>query len=77
MPYSKGWKVQIDGKNEKIYQINDLYMGIVLDQGKHQIVFKYETLGLRVGAIISILSLILIILLYFIKYKKSVQKYKK
>ncbi len=69
--------MQIDGKNEKIYQINDLYMGIVLDQGKHQIVFKYETLGLRVGAIISILSLILIILLYFIKYKKSVQKYKK
>lgn len=42
-----GWKAFIDGKETKIYRVNGLLRGIVVDAGSHQVEFKYEPSSLK------------------------------
>ncbi|MDE7272614.1 MAG: YfhO family protein [Lachnospiraceae bacterium] len=60
VPYSKGWHAEIDGKPAKIYKMNDMFMGVEIGQGKHLLVFKYCTEGLKCGVSISLMTLIII-----------------
>lgn len=57
IPYTKGWTAYVDGKKTPIYQTNYMYSGIVLDTGEHHVLMKYETAGLKLGVIISIISI--------------------
>ncbi|MDE6365373.1 MAG: YfhO family protein, partial [Lachnospiraceae bacterium] len=68
VPYSKGWSAYVDGKRVKIYQINDMFMGIELPKGVHHIEFCYFTYGLKAGLFIT-LTTVLIILFVFVKNK--------
>ncbi len=60
-PYSIGWHAKIDGKNVDIYRVNDLFIGIDVVAGEHNIEFHYITPGIRAGAAISALSIIIIV----------------
>lgn len=68
VPFSKGWKARVDGKETKIYHINDMFMGIEIPKGTHHIVMDYFTYGLKIGMFIS-LSALLIILFVAVKNK--------
>jgi hypothetical protein len=57
-----GWKVEVDGQAEKIYQANYFYRGVKLGPGSHQIKFSYEPVGLRMGATISGATFVLLLL---------------
>lgn len=57
LPHTQGWSAYIDGKETKIYTANDLFMGINLPAGNHNIEFRYITPGLKTGALLSLLSL--------------------
>lgn len=61
VPYSRGWSAYVDGEKVKIYQMNDMFMGIEVSEGKHQIVFCYFTYGLKTGLVISISALLIIL----------------
>ena len=54
IPYEKGWKAYVDGKEQQIIKTNYMYSGIVLSQGQHEIKLVYHTPGLRIGLIISL-----------------------
>lgn len=56
IPYSKGWKAQVDGRETKIYKANGMYMGIPVKKGTHKITLSYVTPGIRAGAILSVLG---------------------
>ena len=58
-----GWKVEVDGKPEKIYQANHFYRGVKLGPGNHRSEFSYEPIGLRIGFTISGMTFILLICL--------------
>ena len=58
MPYSDGWKVYIDGQLSNLYQANIQYMGVILDEGVHEVEFRYETPLLKAGAIVSLCGVI-------------------
>lgn len=62
IPFSKGWTAKIDGKKQELVKVNGVLTGIVLDPGSHNIELKYITPGFILGACISIVSLILVIL---------------
>lgn len=53
IPYSKGWTALVDGKKTKIYKTNGMYMGVMVEKGKHQIELHYVTPGIRIGAVLS------------------------
>ena len=60
LPYSDGWKAYVDGKETQIQKCNGMWIGVNVDKGKHQIVLKYRTPGLKEGIAISMLGLILL-----------------
>jgi hypothetical protein len=66
-----GWKVEVDGVPERIYQANHFYRGVKLKSGTHQIEFSYEPVGLRMGVIISGVALTLLLILFFKPFRRT------
>lgn len=58
VPYSKGWKAYVDGKEVEVIQSDTAYMSLKLDAGKHDIVMKYSTPFLGVGVIFMLLGVV-------------------
>ena len=63
LPYSKGWSCTIDGEKTHISKANYSFMAVFVPTGEHNIVFSYVTPGIIGGAIVSLLSLIILIVL--------------
>ncbi len=55
--YYPGWEVFVDGKKDKIFKANFTLRGVYLSQGKHAVVFKYNPVSFKIGAVISLISL--------------------
>ncbi|MBI5465533.1 YfhO family protein [Candidatus Gottesmanbacteria bacterium] len=53
-----GWKAKVDGKETKIYRADYTFRALVIPEGNHEIVFTYESLSFKYGAIISALGLL-------------------
>ncbi|NLL63562.1 MAG: YfhO family protein [Ruminococcaceae bacterium] len=70
--YDNSWKVYVDGKkldDSKIYAIADALIAIDIPKGTHEVTFKYQAKGLIPGAIISGVSLLILIALFAIQRK--------
>jgi hypothetical protein len=52
-----GWRAYVDGKAANIIAANYLFRGVLLPAGHHQVDFKYQPNSLRLGLLISSLSL--------------------
>ncbi|MCR5700809.1 MAG: YfhO family protein [Lachnospiraceae bacterium] len=63
IPYSSGWKAELDGRQTEITRCNSMWMGLKCDKGKHQIKLRYHTPGMKAGVILSVVGLFLLILL--------------
>lgn len=70
VPYANGWHAKIDGEETPIYPANDLFMGIEVPRGEHKIELYYETPYSKAGALISIISLLLLIF-FIVKLKRK------
>ena len=55
VPYSRGWSAYIDGNKETIINSGGMML-IKVPTGRHDIVFRYQTPGFKVGMIITIIS---------------------
>lgn len=71
VPYDKGWKVYVDGKEEKLYPIFDAMSAVNLTAGEHEIEMRYSPRGFVPGICISIVSLAALVMLYILERKKS------
>ena len=74
IPYDRGWNVYIDGKkvdDENIIKIANALIGIKVDEGKHDITFKYS---IPYSGVACLISVVLITLFVFccVLYKKKV-----
>lgn len=65
VPYSEGWKAQLDGQDIKIEKANRMYMGFAISKGEHDISMRYETPLLKPAAIISLIGFVAYIALIF------------
>ena len=73
VPYSEGWTAYVDGHKTEIYRVNDMFMGVEMPEGNHDIVIKYITPGLRTGIIISLISLVIVLVYGVIGYRKYIK----
>ena len=73
IPYDKGWKVFVNGKEISYEKVNLGFIGFELTRGDYHIEFKYEIPYLKVGFGISLGSLVILILISVIKnmFRKS------
>jgi len=70
IPYEEGWKIYIDGKKTSYECIYDAFVGIELTPGEHEIELRYSVPGLKLGASISGITLVLTILYLLVEQKK-------
>ncbi|MBF2595465.1 YfhO family protein, partial [Listeria welshimeri] len=53
IPYTKGWKVKVDGKEVETEKVNTGFIGLPLNKGEHTIEMNYETPMLKAGMLAS------------------------
>ena len=58
--YYPGWEARLDGQPVPIYRANLIGRAVELPAGRHQIEFDYRPQTFRLGAIISLVSLVLV-----------------
>lgn len=68
VPFSKGWSAKVDGKKVKVYCVNEMYLGIEVPSGIHEIEFQYHTPWIYVGVFLWVVG-ILISICYFVNKK--------
>ena len=74
LPYSKGWKAYVDGQEQELVPANIMFMGLKLNSGEHDIVLRYETPCLRLGAYLTLVGFVFLVVLALIdmvKYRKN------
>ncbi len=58
IPYDEGWEIFIDGEKQETAKAAGYFLSCPIEKGEHEIILKYTVPGIKVGAVISLLSLI-------------------
>ena len=66
IPYSENWKIYVDGVETDTYKLFDMFLGVDISAGMHNIELKYEISTFKYGIIISCISICI-----FIVYNKK------
>ncbi len=73
--YYPGWKVEVNGQVENLYQVDGTLRGLKLDPGNHQVVMKFNPATFNLGKTITYIFLgigiIVISLLVSLKYRQN------
>jgi uncharacterized membrane protein YfhO len=72
IPYDVGWSVEVDGMKVETIKVNNGFIGFKIDSGQHQIEMNYVPQGMWVGAIVTVISVLIVIYLV-IKRKGEVK----
>ena len=76
IPFDSGWKVKVNGKSQQLFLVNCGFTGLPLESGNFNIELSYQPNLLKIGFIITILSIIIyIILIKLEKNKKLVKQF--
>src|SRR6185369_9557978 len=57
--WAPGWSVRVDGRAARAVHADTVLRGVVIPGGTHTIVWSYRVPGLRLGAALSLLGLLL------------------
>ncbi|MGN6189696.1 MAG: YfhO family protein [Conexibacter sp.] len=58
--FAPGWSVRVDGRDAPPVRVNDVMRGVAVGAGTHQVEWRYRVPGLRAGAALSALGLLLL-----------------
>lgn len=73
VPFDKGWKATVNGKNVEIIKANIGFMAVKCDKGSNDIIFTYNTPGLKEGILISLIGLVCF-MVYFVVDRWVIKK---
>jgi hypothetical protein len=59
--YEKGWSATLDGHPAPILRANLIMRAVAVGPGSHRIAMEFRTPGLRVGALVTLLSLLVLL----------------
>ncbi|NOH12800.1 MAG: YfhO family protein [Chloroflexi bacterium] len=60
-----GWFATVDGEPVRIFQADFLFRGVIVPDGNHMVEFKYKPLSFELGAILSSIALITLVILSY------------
>ena len=69
--YYPGWKVFLDGSRTDILKVNYNLRGVIIPSGKHTVQFSFDPLSLKLGAAISLFTVLISIV--FLMRKRLVK----
>jgi uncharacterized membrane protein YfhO len=58
VPFDIGWSLKVDGKSQQIFNVNNGFIGAIVEPGLHSIELTYNLPYLRFGALITVLTLL-------------------
>ncbi len=58
IPYDEGWEIFIDGEKAETKKAAGYFLSCPIEKGDHEITLKYTVPGIKLGAVLSLLSLI-------------------
>jgi hypothetical protein len=64
---SRGWSVEVDGRPADLLLVDELFLGVEVETGRHEVVWSYMPWSLRAGASISIITLLALHFSAFVK----------
>lgn len=73
IPYDRGWNVYIDGKRvakSNIIAVSDALLGVKIEAGTHEIVFKFEIPYYAQCVTFSAIFTVILLLIYIMKTRK-------
>jgi len=59
--WAPGWSVSVDGRPGKVLRVDDVMRGVIVPAGSHHILWSYRTPGIRLGLLLSFLSLLVLL----------------
>ncbi len=54
VPYDKGWTAKVNGKPVTVERVSNGFMAVLCEAGDNEIMFRYETVGLKMGMWITL-----------------------
>ena len=69
VPYDKQWSVCVNGKETEILNINGL-MAVHVSEGENTIKFTYSAIFVKLGAVISLISLCIWLTIVAVNYRR-------
>ncbi|MEO0303150.1 MAG: YfhO family protein [candidate division WOR-3 bacterium] len=63
MNYHKGWNAYIDGEKKEVFPLNYGFIGLLVPEGEHEIVFKFGSKFHYIGIFLNLLFTFLVVLL--------------
>ncbi len=58
-----GWQATVDGRTVKIEHWNDAFQSIEVPRGEHRVEFRFHSAGLRIGAMVSCIAMIALLMM--------------
>jgi hypothetical protein len=52
-----GWRVRVDGRDAVLWRADHAFRAVVVPAGRHEVEFRFESRSLRLGVLVSLLSL--------------------
>lgn len=71
IPYDEGFKVQVDGLNQKIEKVDTAFIGFPISKGHHEIKIKYEALMKKEAIIYSVSGVFLLFIQLIVQKVRS------
>lgn len=62
VPYDKGWRVKVDGKDAEYYAVGKAFIGIDMEPGQHTVEMVYIPYGLYLGIAVSLAAWVILVL---------------
>ena len=59
VPFEGGWTAYVNGKPAEILKVNAGFMAVLAPEGSSRIEFKYETPGLKLGLLVTVIAALL------------------
>jgi uncharacterized membrane protein YfhO len=69
IPYERGWTLYVDGREAVIRPLCDAFIAAKLDKGAHEIRLIYQPEGLKTGALLSLIGLLLFLVPELVRRK--------
>lgn len=66
--WDPGWRVFIDGKKDYVLPVDAAFQGVFVEKGEREIIWRYAPRSIFKGALISCVSILILILLVIIGY---------
>jgi len=65
IPYARGWSAYVDGEKADVLRCNIQYMCIPMSRGSHEVSLNYSTPMLKQGAIVSVVTMLGFLFIWF------------